>query len=135
MPLVAKIGNVVKEDPMLRFGKNGKPFAKFSLQVKPYAPKDEPQPETVYYEVTAFGSLAEHVAQCVVKGNRVVVVGNGKIETWGDNNEHSKKVILADGVGHDLRFITAAPYQSTEPTPQAPTLKPEPVYETEEEPF
>ena len=37
--LVAKIGNIVREDPILRFSKAGKPFAKFSLQVKPYVPE------------------------------------------------------------------------------------------------
>lgn len=116
MALVAKVGNIVKEDPVLRFSKDGKPITKFSIQVKPYV-KDGPPPETVYYEVTCFGSLAEHVAECMKKGYRVIVSGEGKVETWTgkDGQEKSKKVIVANEIGPDLRFLTFFPGRADEP--------------------
>ncbi|HEX6395752.1 MAG TPA: single-stranded DNA-binding protein [Acidimicrobiales bacterium] len=54
-----------------------------------------------------FGSLAEHVAASLQKGDRVGVVGKGEVETWTgkDGVERHKKEILADGVGPDLRFV------------------------------
>lgn len=106
--LVGKVGSVVKEDPMLKFSPKGTPYAKFSLQVKPYTPKGAPAAEAVYYEVTAFGSLAENVAETIHKGQRVVVVGEGKVEEWtgNDGEVRTTKVIIAEGVGQDLRFVT-----------------------------
>ena len=134
--LVAKIGNIVREDPILRFSKAGKAFAKFSLQVKPYVPKGEPPVEATYYEVTAFGSLAEHVAECMKKGYRVGVIGTGKLETWIDkqNQERTTKTILADFVGPDLRFVTAE-LHGNDNTPAPPARAPEPEYAEDEEPF
>lgn len=106
---VAKVGTVVKKGVELRFSAAGKPFAKFSLAVKPYVPKDQPQPETLYYDVTAFGTLAEHVAACINGSDRVVVLGLGKVESWTakDGTERESKVIIADAIGPDLRFCGA----------------------------
>lgn len=107
--LVAKIGTIVKKAPELRFSPKGVAVTKFSLAVKPYVPKGEPQPETTFYEVTAFGSLAEHVAETLDKGHRALVIGTGKLETWTgkDGKERTTKTIIADGVGPDLRFVSA----------------------------
>ena len=136
---VGKVGTIVKEEPTLRFSKSGKPFVKFSLQVKPYVPRGEPQPEAIYYEVTAFGSLAEHIAQSRHKGDRVVVVGTGKLDRWtgNDGQERTTKTILADGVGPDERFVLATihePEAATRPV-AAPRQAAQPEYAEDEEPF
>lgn len=130
-PLVAKVGSIVKQDPELRYSPAGKAFCKFSLQVKPYAPKGETQPEAVYYEVTAFGSLGEHVAESLRKGHRVAVIGIGKLDTWTgkDGAERTTKEILADAVGPDLRFVTAELHEAEK------GAKPEPQYSEAEAPF
>lgn len=104
-----KIGNVTRA-PELRYSdKDGKhvAFAKFGLAHTPYV--NGANGETQFYDVTCFGSLAENVAECVQKGHRVVVSGLGKVETFTgqDGIEKSKKVIVADGVGPDLRFVVA----------------------------
>lgn len=129
----AKVGTIVKEDPILRFSGAGKPFTKFSLQVKPYS-KEGPTPEALYYEVTCFGTLAEHVAECMKKGYRVGVIGTGKLDEWTSQTtgkSGTTKVILADSVGPDLRFVTAV-LQSATPAVTQPAA---PVYATDEEPF
>lgn len=103
----AKVGNLTR-DPELRYSAAGKPWTAFAIAVRPYVPKGEPEPETTFYEVTAFGSLAGHVAECLTKGDRVVVVGRGSLEHWTgkDGVEHHSKKILADAVGPDLRFAS-----------------------------
>lgn len=107
---VAKVGRVTKENPLLKFSKAGKPYTKFGLAVTPYAPKDQPKPETTFYDVTTFGSLAESVAQNVARGDVVLVFGKGQTETWTgqDGQERTTKVILADDVGLSLRSATPA---------------------------
>jgi single-strand DNA-binding protein len=110
----AKIGNVTRE-PELRFGKSGLAWCSFGLAYKPYVPKGEPEPETSFYEVVCFATLAEHVAESLLKGDRVLVVGRGELEHWTgkDGVKRTTKKILADGVGPDLRF-TGAELQRTQ---------------------
>ena len=59
--------------------------------------------------MTAFGSLAEHTAESLSKGMRLIVTGKGEVRTWTDNDgtEHSSKGILADAIGPDLRWAKA----------------------------
>lgn len=66
--------------------------------------------DTEYYDVTCFRDLAEHAAECLSKGMRVVVVGRGEVETWtgDDGEERTSKKIVADGIGPDLRWATAS---------------------------
>ena len=126
---VARIGNITSH-PELRFGKTGTAFAKFGLAYRPYVPKGEPEPETVFYDVVAFGSLAEHVAQSLQKGDRALVIGKGEVETWTgkDGIERSTKKIVADGVGPDLRFADVE-------VTRADRLQPEQQEAFAEEPF
>lgn len=120
MPTVAKIGNVTRP-PELNFSKNDKPFAKFGIAVNPYVPKGQEQPPATFYDVVTFGSLAENVCQTVHKGHRVVVIGEGKEETWTgkDGKERTTKTILAEGVGPDLRFVVAEIHKPEEAAPAA----------------
>ncbi len=121
-PTVAKIGNVTK-DPELRFGaSSGIPFARFSIAVKPYVKSGEPEQETVFYNVTAFGSLAENVVQSIRKGNRVGVIGKGKVEEWTskEGEPRTSKAIIADFVGPDLRFVVAQLHQPAPVVPEEP---------------
>ncbi|MGA8725438.1 MAG: single-stranded DNA-binding protein [Acidimicrobiales bacterium] len=108
---VTKIGNLTR-DPMLRFGKDsGKPFASFGLAVnEPKVPGDwAGDQRTDFYEVTCFGSLAEHVAESLTKGTRVVVTGRPELEHFAadDGTQRERKRILANGLGPDLRWAVA----------------------------
>ena len=127
-PLVAKIGTIVKAEPVLQFGKtNSKPYAKFSLAVTPSVPEGQEKQPAQYYEVIAFDSLAEHIAESLHKGYRVLVIGTGKTDVWTgkDGKERTTKTILADAVGPDLRFVNAIvgldlhPDEKVEQTPFA----------------
>jgi single-strand DNA-binding protein len=103
----AKVGNLTR-DPELKVSAKGTAFATYGLAVKPYVAKGEPEPETTFYEVVCFGSLAEHVAECMAQGDRAVVVGKGELDRWTgkDGAERVTKKIVADAIGPDLRFTT-----------------------------
>jgi single-strand DNA-binding protein len=127
----AKIGNVTRE-PELRFGKSGLAWCSFGLAYKPYVSKGEPEPEASFYEVVCFATLAEHVAESLLKGDRVVVVGRGELEHWTgkDGVERTTKKIIADGCGPDLRFTGAEIQRAQRQEPAAVASS-----DTGEEPF
>ena len=101
----SQVGNVSR-DPEMRFSKAGKPWCKFGLAVNPYVPNGEEKPPPVFYEVTAFGTLAENICESITKGMRIVVKGTGKLNKWtgNDGQERTTKEITAEAVGPDLRF-------------------------------
>ncbi|MGH9293781.1 MAG: single-stranded DNA-binding protein [Acidimicrobiales bacterium] len=108
--MVSKIGNLTA-DPELRFAASGKAYCWMRLAVtNPKVPGDwAGERETTFYGLTTFGSLGEHAAENLKKGDRVVVMGRGETRTWTDKEgtEHSEKQIVVDGLGPDLRFATA----------------------------
>jgi single-strand DNA-binding protein len=129
-PHVAKVGRLTR-DPELRFSTSGTAVATFGLAVKPWTPKGEPEAETVFYDVVSFGGLAEHVTECLVKADRVIVTGRGEIERWTskDGVERTTKKIVADAVGPDLRFTGVGVQRADRPDPS-----PQQTF-TDEEPF
>jgi single-strand DNA-binding protein len=121
-PLVTKIGNLCA-DPELRFSGDGKAYCRLRLAVStPVTPGDwKGKQTTTYYGITAFGSMAENASESFQKGDRIIVTGRGEIRTWTDDNdvEHQEKVILADGLGPDLRFTSAEVVRERRETPAA----------------
>lgn len=105
------IGNLVR-DPEMRFTPGGAANAKFGVAVnRKWTQKDgEKKEETSYFNVVAWGSLAENVAASLTKGQRVIVNGRLSQRTWEkDDGEKVNMVeINADNVGPDLRWATCA---------------------------
>lgn len=64
--------------------------------------------QTNWYTVTAFRTLAIHCSKSLLKGERVVVVGNLKIRDW-DNGERAGTSVEVEAVsiGHDLAWGTS----------------------------
>jgi single-strand DNA-binding protein len=117
------VGNLT-DDPELRFGKSGKPWMRARLSVQPYVPGAAEQPEPEFFDIVAFGSLAENVCEVARKGARVVVSGRLEDETWtgSDGTERTTTKLIADAIGFDLRFASSGATRST-PTPK-PTSAP-----------
>jgi single-strand DNA-binding protein len=119
------VGNVATE-PEVRFSKAGKAWCSIRLSVKPYVAGAIEQPEPEFFDVVAFGSLAENVAEVARKGSRVVVTGRLDEDTWTgrDGTERVSTKIIADGIGPDLRFgtVTFNRTQRTTPTPVLDSL-------------
>jgi single-strand DNA-binding protein len=66
--------------------------------------------EALFLRCTAWRDLAEHVAESLHKGDRVIVQGRLKQENWEDRNGGGKRsaiVMEVDEIGPSLRFAQA----------------------------
>jgi len=104
-------GNVTR-DPELRFAAgSGAAVLSLGLAVnnRKKAANGEWEDEPNFFDVTAFGSLAENVAESVAKGTRVIVTGRLDWSQWDDKEggKRSKVQVIADSIGPDLRWATA----------------------------
>lgn len=99
-------GNVGK-DPELRFNSAGMPVCKVSVASR-YKPKNGEE-ETTWFNVVVFGEMAEHCAESLSKGVRVLVSGRFRKKKWtkDDGTEVTTDEVLADSIAVDLRFQTA----------------------------
>ena|SRR5690554_1021401 len=60
--------------------------------------------KTEWFEVKAWGELADNITKCVEKGHPVVVTGRLSTDEWRTNEGADRKnlVINAQAIGHDL---------------------------------
>lgn len=103
---VTLIGNLTK-DPELRFTPKGDAVGNFTVAVNERIKQgdDWVDGEPSYYDVTAWRKLAEDVAETLVKGSRVIVVGKMKIDKYEtkDGQQRSKVVVTADEIASSIR--------------------------------
>lgn len=63
---------------------------------------------TSFYDVNCWKRIADNVAECVVKGQPVMVHGKLSVREWVTETGRGRSVeVKADHVGHDLRFGTS----------------------------
>lgn len=108
MNSICFVGNLTG-DPKLIFGDSGKARATFSVAVNEGQGDTE---KTHFVNVTAFGTLAENIADSLSKGQRVVVVG--RLNTYakdvtidGDDKSLTMVNFTASAIGPDLRWAKA----------------------------
>lgn len=104
-------GNAGRE-PELRFTPSGQAVANFGVAVSRRwmnRQTNEWEEATSWIDVTAWGQLAENVAESVGRGTRVTVSGRLDQRSWEtDNGEKRSKVeIVADDVSISLKWATA----------------------------
>lgn len=97
-------------DPELRQTQQGKSVCSFSLAVNSRTRQgnDWVDGEPTFYRCTAWEELAEHVAQSLRKGHRVLIHGRLKTRTW-QTNEGVDKLDLdltIDEIGPSLQWAT-----------------------------
>jgi single-strand DNA-binding protein len=77
-----------------------------------------------FFTVVVWRDQAEHAAQSLSKGSRVVVVGRLQQRSWmaEDGSARSMAEVVADELRPSLRWATATPVRATRsasyPTPQ-----------------
>jgi single-strand DNA-binding protein len=108
---VTLVGNLTA-DPELRFTPSGLPVANLRLAVTPRTRQADgtwTQGETSFHAVTVWRDQAEHAAETLTKGARVIVVGRPKERTWTDQDgtEHQVSEVDAEELGPSLRWATA----------------------------
>ena len=120
---VSITGNITR-DPELRFTPTGQAICNFGVAVNrrwQNRQTNEWEESTSFFDVVAWGSLGENVAQSLTRGSRVIVSGRLDQRSWEtqDGEKRSKVEIVADEVGPSLRWATARPARSESRNGQA----------------
>ncbi|MEU8688508.1 single-stranded DNA-binding protein [Streptomyces sp. NPDC048665] len=106
------VGNLT-DDPELRYTPSGVAMAKFSVASTPRSyDKTSGQWQdgtAMFLRCTVWRELANHVAESLTKGMRVVVTGRLRQHNWQtDQGENRSMLALeVDDIGPSLRFATA----------------------------
>lgn len=108
---VTVVGNLTR-DPELRFTPSGQPMANLGVAVNRVwtdRVSNERKEATSFFNVVAWGSLGENVAECLAKGDRVMVTGRLEQRSWEtqDGDKRSVVEVVADEIGPSLRWATA----------------------------
>jgi single-strand DNA-binding protein len=108
---VTLVGNLTA-DPELRFTPSGLQVANLRIAVTPRTRQQDgtwTQGETSFHTVTVWRDQAEHAAETLAKGARVIVVGRPKERSWtdADGTEHQVTEVDAEELGPSLRWATA----------------------------
>jgi single-strand DNA-binding protein len=113
---VSITGNLT-EDPELRYTPSGAPVANFRVAVTPRVKDGDgwKDGETSFFQVTAWRSLAENVAESLTKGARVMVYGRLQQRSWETPEGERRSVVevQAEEVGPSLRWATAKPERTS----------------------
>ena len=107
---ITLIGNLTM-DPELRFTPSGVAMARIGLAVNRRYQKDgEWQEQTSFFYGTVWREQAEHVAESLQKGARVIVSGRMEQRTWRDKEDQQRESIevVIDEIGPSLRWATAS---------------------------
>ena len=121
------VGNLTA-DPDLRFTPAGVAMVKFTVASTPRmfdkTTGEYKDGEPLFLTCTAWRELAEHAAESLSKGARVVVVGRLRLSRWETEagEKRSTYGLEVDEVGPSLRFATAKVAKTTRTNGQtAPT--------------
>jgi single-strand DNA-binding protein len=108
---ITLVGNLTA-DPELRFTPSGLQVANLRLAVTPRTRQQDgswTDGETSFHTVNVWRDQAEHAAETLGKGARVIVVGRPKERSWTDTDgtEHQVTEVDAEELGPSLRWATA----------------------------
>ncbi len=113
---VTLVGNLCA-DPELTFTATGTPVAALRLAVTPRVRDGEGWTDgpTSFYRVTCWRALAEHAADTLTKGARLVVFGRLRVRQYEteDGRRGQAAEVDADDLGPSLLFATATLTRTT----------------------
>jgi single-strand DNA-binding protein len=106
---VSFAGNLTN-DPELRHTEAGIARARFRVAVS--ARREQ---EASFFTVVVWRDQAEHAAQSLSRGSRVVVVGRLQRRSWTAEDGNARQVVevVAEELGPSLRWATATPSRAT----------------------
>jgi single-strand DNA-binding protein len=106
------VGNLTA-DPELRFLPNGVGMVKFTVAQTPRvldkASGQWKDGDPLFLSCTAWRDLAEHIAESLSRGARVVVTGRLRLSRWEtpEGEKRSAYGLEVDDIGPSLRWATA----------------------------
>jgi len=111
--MITMVGNLTA-DPELRFLPNGTAMVKFTIASTPRTfdrqSGEWKDGDPLFMACTAFKDLAEHIAESLTKGTRVIVSGRLRLSRWEDKETGEKRSMYGldvDEIGPSLRFAQA----------------------------
>ncbi|WP_274916554.1 single-stranded DNA-binding protein [Streptomyces sp. WZ-12] len=119
------IGNLTA-DPEIRFTPSGAALAKFTVASTPRTyDKNSGQwtdGTAAFFRCAAWRQLAEHIADSLTKGSRVVLSGRIRQHNWQtpEGENRSMLAVEVDDIGPSLQFATATVQRAQRSNP-APT--------------
>ncbi|MFF9035026.1 single-stranded DNA-binding protein [Streptomyces sp. NPDC014892] len=108
---ITLVGNLT-DDPELKFTEGGAALAKFTIAVTPRSfdrtSNQWKDGTTAFYRCAAWRQLAEHVAESLTKGSRVVASGRMRQHDWTtpEGDKRSMLAVEIDDIGASVRFTT-----------------------------
>jgi len=110
MNTVTLVGNAAR-NPELRFTPSGQCVATFGLAVNRRWQNKQTsawEESVSFFDVVAWGTLGENIAESITKGTRVIVTGRLQQRSWetDQGDKRSKVEIVADEIGASLRWAT-----------------------------
>ena len=113
------IGNLTR-DPELSETNSGISVCRISIAVNRRRTGDG-EPQTDFFNVTAWRGLADNVAKYCKKGNKIAVTGSIQIRQY-EANDGTKRTAV-DVVAEDVEFLTPKPQESEAPPKKKPALE------------
>ncbi|HEX9259667.1 MAG TPA: single-stranded DNA-binding protein [Acidimicrobiales bacterium] len=104
------VGNITR-DPEIRFTQGGQGVASFGVAVnRRYQKNGEWEEKVSFFNVVAWGQLAENASASLKKGARVIVTGRLEQREYESREGEKRNVveIVADEIGPSLRWATAS---------------------------
>ena len=109
---ITVVGNLT-DDPELRFTPSGAAVAKFRIASTPRtfdrAANDWKDGEALFLRASCWREFAEHVAESLQRGARVIVTGRLRQRSY-ETREGEKRTVIeleVDEIGPSLRYATA----------------------------
>jgi len=118
---ITVVGNLTA-DPELRFLPKGDAMVKFAVASTPRVLDRESgvwkDGDPLFLACTAFRDLAEHIAESLTKGTRVVVTGRLRLSRWttDEGEKRSAYGLDVDEIGPSLKFAQAKVTRMTRST-------------------
>jgi single-strand DNA-binding protein len=111
--VITTVGNLTA-DPELRYTQAGVPVASFTIASTPRnldrATGEWKDGDALFMRCSAWRELAEHVAESLGKGSRVIASGRLRQRSF-DTKEGEKRTVIeldVDEIGPSLKYATAA---------------------------
>jgi single-strand DNA-binding protein len=108
---ITVVGNLTR-DPEIRYTASGQANARLGVAVSrrwQNRQTSEWEERTSFFNVVAWGDMAENISDTLAKGNRVIVNGRLEQRSWETEQGEKRSVveIVADEIGPSLRWATA----------------------------
>ena len=105
------VGNLTR-DPEIRYTASGQANAKLGMAVSrrwQNKQTNEWEERTSFFNIVAWGDMAENISDTLTKGTRVIVNGRLEQRSWETEQGEKRSVVevVADEIGPSLRWATA----------------------------